>query len=219
VQRTIAIAEDERRLGPELKGLVNDPNPRGGARVLLAIGRIQDSTSVPTVLPLLNDASVEVRREAVFALGQIGHVGAAPRSSRKLDESDAETARLAIESARQLGDKARDAPGGRATEATGPARRGEAAIAMWRLADSSAVDALLLRAHEDPDPEVRWRCLYALEKIPSPRRSCCVAAPTSRSRRGWCAHTPCARSAGRRRRAAIAYLLQQLADRRGSRWW
>jgi len=76
VARAIAIAEDERRLEPELKTMASDPNPTVRARAVLAIGRIQDSTSVPMLLPLLNDASVEVRREAVFALGQIGHKSA-----------------------------------------------------------------------------------------------------------------------------------------------
>jgi len=76
VMRTIAIAEDDRRLEPELKSLVSDPNPTVRVRTALAIGRIQDSTAVPMLLPLLNDASVDVRREAVFALGQIGHKSA-----------------------------------------------------------------------------------------------------------------------------------------------
>ena len=71
VARAIAIAEDERRVAGDLERFLADSDPAVRARAALAIGRIQDSTTVAKLVPLLKDGSAEVRREAVFALGQI----------------------------------------------------------------------------------------------------------------------------------------------------
>jgi HEAT repeat protein len=49
-------------------------------------------------------------------------------------------------------------------------------VALWRLADTSSAGALI--AHlRDPDPEVRWRVAYALEKLPLPARVVPAVAP------------------------------------------
>ncbi len=210
--RTIAIAEDERRLAPELKTLVNDPNPTVRVRALLAIGRIQDSTSVPAVLPLLNDASVEVRREAVFALGQIGHRSARAALEARLGEPDAETSRLAIEALGKLGDKAATPKLAEMLRNKDPLRRAEAAVALWRLADSTALDPLLRAAHDDSDPEVRWRVLYALEKIPAPQKIVLVAA-THMEDPSWLVRAYATRTIGRQKASrGNAYLIQRLGD-------
>ena len=211
VARTIAIAEDERRLAPELKTMTSDPNPMVRARAALAIGRIQDSTSAPMLLPLLNDASVEVRREAVFALGQIGHKSARAAIESRLDGPDAETGRLAIEALGKLGDKAATPKVVEQLRHKDPLRRGEAAIALWRLADSTALEPLL-RANNDADPEVRWRILYALEKIVAPQQVVLVAA-THMEDPSWVVRAYATRTIGRQKASrGTAYLLQRLAD-------
>lgn len=210
VLRTIAVAEDRRELAP-LVGLVNDANPAVRRRVVLAIGRLQDSTSVPALLPLLNDGNVDVRREAVFALGQIGHKSARTVLEAHLDDADAESARLAIEALGKLGDKAATARVAGQLRSKDPLRRQEAAIALWRLADSTALDALT-RAHEDSDPEVRWRVLYALEKIPAPQRVVLVAA-THTEDPEWLVRAYATRTIGRQKVSrGNAYLYQRLAD-------
>ena len=72
--RAIAIAEDERRWSEAALGaFLRHADAPVRARAALAAGRLQDSTAVPALLPLLADPSPEVRQEAVFALGQIGH--------------------------------------------------------------------------------------------------------------------------------------------------
>jgi cyclophilin family peptidyl-prolyl cis-trans isomerase/HEAT repeat protein len=211
VLRRIAIAEDERRLEPELKSLINDPSPAVRVRTALAIGRIQDSSGVAILIPLLNDASVEVRREVVFALGQIGHKSARTALESRLDVPDVETARLAIEALGKLGDKAATPRVIGQLKSKDAGRRGEAAIALWRLADSTALEPLL-RAHEDPDPEVRWRILYALEKIPNPQRIVLVAA-THTEDPSWLVRAYATRTIGRQKASrGNAYLFMRLND-------
>ena len=46
--------------------------------------------------------------------------------------------------------------------------RGQVAVAFWRFADSAAVAPLIEHLRER-DPAVRWRIMYALEKVVSPR--------------------------------------------------
>ena len=93
-------------------------------------------------------------------------------------------------------------------------------MALWRLADSTALGRCSSPI-DDPDPEVRWRVLYALEKIVAPdrlhvliRRST-SPIPNVAQR----ARTPRAPSAGRSRRARTAYLLADARRRRACRWW
>src|SRR5437899_1159671 len=65
IAQQIAIAEDERRWSDgELHRLLADARPEVRARAALAVGRLQDSTSVPALLPLLDDASLAVRHGA-----------------------------------------------------------------------------------------------------------------------------------------------------------
>jgi len=211
VLRTIAIAEDERRLEPELKKLLADPNPVVRVRATLAVGRIQDSTSVPMVLPLLDDANVDVRREAVFALGQIGRKSAREAVEKKLADPDADVSRLAIEALGKLGDKAASAKVAAFLTSADRWRRMEAGVALWRLADSTALTALLA-AHNDPDVDVRWRVLYAMEKVVAPERVVLVAA-SHLDDPEWVARAYAARTLGRQKAPrALSYLFQRLDD-------
>jgi HEAT repeat protein len=137
------------------------------ARAALAVGRIQDSTTVQALRPLLGDSSADVRHEAAFALGQIGHRSARSALESAAGSADAEQRQLAIEALGKLGDKKATPRVVRALDDARPAVRGAAAVALWRLADSTAVDALVRHDH-DSDREVRWRVIWALEKVVKP---------------------------------------------------
>ncbi len=210
--RTIAIAEDQRRYADgELKRFLADASPAVRTRAALAVGRLQDSTTVPDLLPLLNDASAEVRREAVFALGQIGHRSARIPIEGKLTDPDAETVDLAIEALGKLGDKSSTSVVSAFLRSGAPQLRGEAAVALWRLADSTAL-AALLADHADPDPDVRWRVLYALEKVVAPDRIVLVAALHLNDPE-WLTRAYAARTMGRQKSTrATAYLMGALRD-------
>ena len=209
--RAIAIAEDQRRYHRGLKSALADPDVMVRGRAALAVGRLQDSTTVADLLPLLNDTAAEVRREIVFALGQIRHGSARAALEARLTDRDPETVLLAIEALGKLADRAST---GRLAAFLGdpdPTRRGEAAVALWRLADSTALGALL-EHHSDPDPGVRWRILYALEKIVAPDRVVLVAALHLSDDDVLC-RAYATRTLGRQKsRRATAYLLQVLRD-------
>jgi cyclophilin family peptidyl-prolyl cis-trans isomerase/HEAT repeat protein len=178
---------------------------------VLAVGRLQDSTSVPALLPLLDDADPGVRRETVFALGQIGHRSAREALEKQLDPKDTELRMLAVEALGKLLDKAATRTVVRALDDSQPAVRAAAAVALWRLADSTAIDALL-RHDGDRDPDVRWRVLYALEKTVAPDRIVLRMAlrlddPDPRVR------AAAARTIGRQKAArGTAYLIGLLGD-------
>src|SRR5262245_19497625 len=208
--RAIAIAEDERRFAPELKKYLGDPDPTVRARAALAVGRLQDSTTVPIVSAMLSDTRPEVRREAVFALGQIGHRSARAALEARLTDGDPEVVLLAVEALGKLGDKAATPKVTPLLGATSVRLRATAAVALWRLADSTALQPLIAH-HDDPDPEVRWRVLYALEKIVAPDRVLAIAAQHLDSDPSMGVRAYAARTIGRQKSPrGVAYLLQAL---------
>jgi cyclophilin family peptidyl-prolyl cis-trans isomerase/HEAT repeat protein len=211
--RAIAIAEDQRRWSDgELRRALAHQEPAVRARAALAVGRLQDSTTVPDLLPLLHDTSAEVRREAAFALGQIGSRAARAPLVTLLADRDTLLVDLAIEALGKLGDRGATPAVAQFLGSGVPLLRGEAAVALWRLADSTALDALIER-HSDPDPEVRWRVLYALEKIVAPDRVVLIAA-LHLDDPEWLVRAYAARTLGRQKSPrGTAYLLQKLADR------
>lgn len=168
--RAIAIAEDSRVWSDGvLKRFLGDTSAAVRERAALAVGRLQDSTATPALLPLLADHSPAVRREAAFALGQIGWKGARPALERALGDADAEVADLAVEALGKLGDKAATTKVVKLLDSPRGARRAHAAVALWRLADTSAAGPLLARLGVR-DASLRWRVVYALEKLPLPER-------------------------------------------------
>lgn len=92
------------------------------ARAAIALGNIQDTSSLPFLLPWLNDSSFSVRRDVAFAIGQIAHpVGAPPLFSRLHHETNPECMREIIDAIGKCGRKederlltwiARDLPAG-----------------------------------------------------------------------------------------------------------
>jgi len=218
----VAKAEDQRRLaGGTLARCLADPDAALRRRAALAVGRLQDTAGTALLLPLLQDATAEVQREAVFALGQIGlahpagpgrSAPARPALERLAGTGDPATVDLVLEALGKLGDRA-------ATplvvsilrDGASPLLRGSAAAALWRLADPTALEPLL-PCLEDPDAGVRWRVLYALEKLVSPERVVLLAAMHVDDDDAL-VRAYAVRTLGRQKSAqGTAYVLQKLAD-------
>ena len=211
--RAIAIAEDERRWSDgELERLMGHADAIVRQRAVLAVGRLQDSTSVSAVARRLVDAIPAVREEAAFALGQIGHRSARAALEPLLAARTPLSLRaLAAEALGKLGDKAATPKITALLGDPAAALRREAAMALWRLADSTAIDSLL-RHHADPDREVRWRVQYALEKIVAPDQIVPAVALHINDPE-WLVRAYAARTLGRQKSArATPYLLQMLGD-------
>ena len=218
----IAKAEDQRSLaGGTLARHLADPDAALRRRAALAVGRLQDTAGTALLLPLLQDPDAEAKREALFALGQIGLAHPAgpgrPAPARSALErlagaGDPATADLALEALGKLGDRA-------ATPlvvsflrtSSLPQLRGSAAVALWRLADSTAL-VPLLEALDDPDAGVRWRVLYALEKIVSPDQVVLLTAMHVDDDDAL-VRAYAVRTLGRQKSAqGTAYVLQKLGD-------
>jgi cyclophilin family peptidyl-prolyl cis-trans isomerase/HEAT repeat protein len=211
--RLIAIAEDERRYADgELKRFLAHQDPAVRSRAALAVGRLQDSTTVPDLVPLLHDRSEEVRREAVFALGQIGHRSARLPLEELLSGTPSGMTELVIEALGKISDRASTSRIIPFLQSASPPLRGEAAVALWRLADSTALEPLIT-CHLDSDPEMRWRVLYALEKIVAPARVVSVAARHLEDPE-WLTRAYAVRTLGRQRSAqGTPDVLRALDDR------
>lgn len=181
------------------------------ARAARAAGRLQDSTWVTRLLPLLGSQHAPPRHEAAFALGQIGHRSAREALEALVGHPDGPSAALALEGLGKIGDRAATP---RVVAALGSADarlRAEAAVALWRLADSTALPALIAR-HDDPDPAVRWRVLYALEKIVDPERVVLIAALHVDDSE-WLSRAHAVRTIGRQKSPrGTAYVLQKVPD-------
>jgi HEAT repeat protein/cyclophilin family peptidyl-prolyl cis-trans isomerase len=216
----IAIAEDQRRLSDGVieKALASH-DPAARARAARALARIQDSTSIAPLVAACRDSDSEVRREAVFALGEVAlaHPGspllepARPALDQMLTRGDPVVLDLAVEALGKLGNRA--ATPRLVSLLTDPSAqlRGEAAVALWRLADTTAVGALLEHL-EDPDPGVRWRVMYALEKVPAPDRIVLRVAQRLVDP-DWLTRAYAVRTLGRQKSTrATAYVLQMLSD-------
>src|SRR6185503_5676402 len=107
VLRDIAAAEDRRDwAGGALASALKHADAGVRARAVLAVGRLQDTLSIPALLPLLSDKVPNVRREAAFALGQIGHKSAREALEKALGDNDAFVKENAAEALGKLGDKA-----------------------------------------------------------------------------------------------------------------
>ena len=170
VLREIALAEDRRDwTGGVLAGALRSADAIVRARAALAVGRLQDSVTVPAVAALLADRTVGVRREAVFALGQIGHASARPALEGALRDREPGVVALAVEALGKLGTKAATASLLPFVRRGTPEQRMRACESLWRLTDTTAVDTLLATLAER-DPAIRWRAVYALEKLPLPAR-------------------------------------------------
>lgn len=211
IARAIAVAEDQRRFEPVLAEHLRSADAAVRARAARAVGRLQDSTTVAALTPLVTDPELAVRRAAVFALGQIGHRSARTTLERALLDRDADTRGLAVEALGKLLDPAATGRVSAFLRAHSAAHRRHAAVALWRLADTTSASALVA-CLGDPDASVRWRVAWALEKLPLPERIVPAVTPLLGDKDPLVrAHA--ARTLGRlRSRLASASLLAALGD-------
>jgi HEAT repeat protein len=167
---TIAMLEDTRCSdGREVVVYLNSAEPVLRRRTALALARLQDSTTVEALaVRLRSDEDIEVRRLSAFALGQIGHASALTALQTAYEnEPDVELRVLVIEAIGKLQDTRGTAVCVRALTDGETNVRHQAGVALWRIADEAAIRHLLI-ALADPEPEVRWTVVYALEKLEFP---------------------------------------------------
>jgi HEAT repeat protein/cyclophilin family peptidyl-prolyl cis-trans isomerase len=168
--KDLALWEDQRVTGEgRLFEMLSADDPLLRLRAVEVIGRIQDPQDVPRLLPMLDDSDAAVVHETIFALGQMGSQEALPALLELSgDTNDFTVHRLVCEALGKIG-------GHDAIEALiellrdfNSAVRAEAALALARTEDPSAVPALQLAIH-DPDADVVWPAVYGLEKVENPR--------------------------------------------------
>jgi cyclophilin family peptidyl-prolyl cis-trans isomerase/HEAT repeat protein len=168
----IAMLEDTR--SPDVSRLLG--HLQSGSRpvrwrVCRAFARLQDSTVVDFLSDVMaGDPGANVRAEAAFALGQIGSRKASQRLRHAAgEETDSEVKARVIEALGKIGDPAGVGPVAGFLTSPDPALSREAAIALWRLNDSTAV-LPLLEGTKMKDAWTRAFSAYALERVSRPER-------------------------------------------------
>jgi HEAT repeat protein/cyclophilin family peptidyl-prolyl cis-trans isomerase len=171
----IASLEDLRAASSVVAKFLGDADPVVKSRAALALGRIQDTSSVGDIIPLASDASPEVRSSVAFALGQIGlssafatHSAASSTSETLLKLLSDPSPDVKLAAAEALGKtKSRQAVL-RLSRLLGASDRvlaQQAALSLAFVRDSTALTALW-EAAGSRDEELRWRVAYALENMP-----------------------------------------------------
>jgi cyclophilin family peptidyl-prolyl cis-trans isomerase/HEAT repeat protein len=162
--------------------------------------RAQDYSSFPILRDALQGPDASVRPEAAFALGQLGLVelpagepeppeAARTRAAAEqalgpaASDPDPELRRSAVEALGKVGGPDSEPFLLAAATDAEAAVRGEAALALFRMRFlkrvpeySTAAFSRLATLAGDPEPEVRWRALYAFSRFPEPRAAPVAAA-------------------------------------------
>jgi len=142
-------------------------------------GRMREPGATAWLLPLLADDVGPVRRSALFALGQVGSRDVVQPLLSALSSMPAAELPFALEALGKTGDAravtaiARRLPSGeeRTVVPEGPYAyldhaspdvRGEAALALFRLRDPSALPDLVASLASEPEAGPRWRKVYAV---------------------------------------------------------
>jgi len=166
--------EDRRAPAAELTNFAASSNSAVQRRAVVALGRLQDSSAVPLLTPLLESSEAATRTAVAFALGQL----ARPQTTNTMlqhyaEEKDLEVRLALIEAmSKTANDSTMNVIGDALlnwfTDPI-PIVRAEAALATARLAQRGfkksewgAPPADLLN---DKDEEVRWRAAYALMRL------------------------------------------------------
>ncbi|HTY10576.1 MAG TPA: peptidylprolyl isomerase [Bacteroidota bacterium] len=88
----------------KLYAYLHSSNPIERSRAALALANIQDSSSIPVLLPMLDDSIPMVRRSVAFALGQTGRQEAAKYLIRRIPlDADAMSAQEEIDALAKCG--------------------------------------------------------------------------------------------------------------------
>ena len=146
------------------KAAASDEDARTRRLAARAAGRIKDARALEWLLPLLKDPVGPVRRSALFALGQIGKdVMIALRASiRDLRDADLPNGLEALGKTRDV--RAVSTVVRYLTHDSGDVR-GEAALALFRIGDHSALPDLLAAILAETKPEPRWRMMYTAFRL------------------------------------------------------
>ncbi len=130
-----------------------------------AAGRLKEPRAVEWLLPMVRDDSKSVRRTALFALGQIAAPSALLPIRTALPALGIQELPFAIEALGKCGD-ARATAAIVAALRSGEAQvRSAAALALFRLRDSSVVPDLVAALAQEEDAAVRWCQVYACARL------------------------------------------------------
>jgi cyclophilin family peptidyl-prolyl cis-trans isomerase/HEAT repeat protein len=169
--RNIALFEDQRVTGEgRLFDYLVEGSPLVKLRAVEAIGRIQEPSDAPRLIPLLAGKDRMIAREAIFALGQLGNPDAVDPLIKARAGVPDET-RLIAEALGKLGGTAAIEALVEMLHDFSGAVRAEAALALARCKDPAAANALLLGVY-DPDVTVARNSIYSLEKQEVFPRTC-----------------------------------------------
>jgi cyclophilin family peptidyl-prolyl cis-trans isomerase len=162
--RNLALWEDQRVTGEgQLFAYLGSPNPLVRLRTVEVIGRIQDSTDVFVLLPLLEDTDDRVVTETLFALGQLGADTAVTALIQFCKTAKGNKLAVGLEALGKIGGVGAAEFLMESMHNFNAKIRREAALAMARAGEPSTIPALLIAIH-DPDAGVAWRSIYGLEK-------------------------------------------------------
>ncbi len=166
--------EDRRAPAAELAKFIASSNTTVQRRAVVALGRLQDSSGVSWLAPLLKTADAGTRAEVAFALGQLAQAQTTNALLRHCaGEKDLEVRLALIEAVSKT---ANDSAITAVNESLRnwftdpiPIVRAEAALATARLAQrgfkKSEWRAPLANLLNDKDEEARWRAAYALMRL------------------------------------------------------
>ncbi len=168
--KKIITLEYQRRPCEELLPMLQNSEPRIRRRAVEAFAKLQDTTCVDAIADLLDDVNHTVRIEAAFALGQIGSASAEQALLKRLNKKDVDEAkRRILEALGKVGGEDAFPTIAKQLLALEPTIRGEAALAIGRLAYRSITDSTLTEAVtlllSDRNADVRWKAAYALMRI------------------------------------------------------
>jgi HEAT repeat protein/cyclophilin family peptidyl-prolyl cis-trans isomerase len=166
----IAKLEYHRSLGGGvLTAYMEDPDPAVRARAALALGRIQDPSTMPVLTAALGDEEPSVRAEAAFALGQTFDDSTEGSLMQALEtEEDPAVREALVEALGKVGDENASGTLAKVLDSPETGVRCRAAIALGlqgrRGVKHPGADRALLEHAAEFDDEVRWRVFYALAR-------------------------------------------------------
>ncbi len=168
-EKEILTLQDQRSLGDgKLLAYLSDANPHLRARALVALANIQDTSTAGVAASMLNDPDAKVRTAAAFAVGQIG----LPQTQDSLlihmsQEKDAITLARIFEALGKIGDEQslNQMVGFAPPDSSASLSAGQA-LSVGRFAIRGIKNERSIwfsfEQLSNPDPEVRWKALFAL---------------------------------------------------------
>lgn len=138
------------------------------ARAILALGRLQDPATIPTLTAGLDDEDAAVRHQAIFAMGQLFNTQAEATLLDVVASAEGDDALWAIEALGKSGSEQSVAPLGVMVIGDDLPRARAAAIALGGLAirniDIASTGRNLGTALRNDDEELRWKAGFAVQR-------------------------------------------------------